>query len=248
MKWDILGLFLGVVFCAHPCLAQPLMASDQRLVVGRLPCARPQNPRAYGIRQLMWELMKRTSIEAEMESVQVDPGGPDLFKTPFLVWACEGPVAALDAKALTNLKHFLVLGGFLWIDDPAAKPGGDFDRSVRQTVSRLVEGKTLSELRLNHVLFKSFFLVERAAGRVLSAPLAGLDVGGRVAVVYTANDVLGAVSKDLYGNWENVCLPGGEQQREMSFRLGINIVCYALCLDYKNDRVHLPFILRRRRV
>ncbi len=248
MRGNLLGLFIVAVLYAHPCLAQPMMATDQRLVIGRLPCAKPQNPRAYGIRQLMWELMKRTSIEAEMESVAVDPAGAELYRTPLLVWACEGPVAALDAKALSNLKHFLVLGGFLWIDDPEARPGGEFDRSARLAVSRLIEGKALGELRSDHVLYKSFFLVDRSAGRVLSAPLAGLDVSGRLAVVYTSNDVLGAVSKDLYGNWENVCLPGGEQQREMSFRLGINIISYALCLDYKNDRVHLPFILRRRRV
>jgi hypothetical protein len=29
--------------------------------------------------------------------------------------------------------------------------------------------------------------------------------------------------------------PGGEQQREMAVRWGINIVMYALCLDYKAD-------------
>ena len=29
-------------------------------------------------------------------------------------------------------------------------------------------------------------------------------------------------------------------------RLGINLVMYALCLDYKTDQVHVPFILKRR--
>ena len=41
-------------------------------------------------------------------------------------------------------------------------------------------------------------------------------------------------------------MPGGEAQREMAFRLGINLAMYALCLDYKTDQVHVPFILRRR--
>jgi hypothetical protein len=33
----------------------------------------------------------------------------------------------------------------------------------------------------------------------------------------------------------------------MSLRLGLNIVMYALCLDYKEDQVHVPFILKRRK-
>ena len=41
-------------------------------------------------------------------------------------------------------------------------------------------------------------------------------------------------------------MPGGERQRELAFRLGINLAMYALCLDYKTDQVHVPFILRRR--
>ena len=41
--------------------------------------------------------------------------------------------------------------------------------------------------------------------------------------------------------------PGGERQREMAFRLGINLMMYAMCLDYKEDQVHIPFILKKRR-
>jgi len=38
----------------------------------------------------------------------------------------------------------------------------------------------------------------------------------------------------------------GERQREQAIRLSVNIVLYALCLDYKDDQVHAPFIMRRR--
>ena len=30
-------------------------------------------------------------------------------------------------------------------------------------------------------------------------------------------------------------------------RVGINVCMYALCLDYKDDAVHLPLILKKRR-
>ena len=42
-------------------------------------------------------------------------------------------------------------------------------------------------------------------------------------------------------------VPGGSPQRELSFRMGINLVMYALCVNYKADQVHIPFILKRRK-
>jgi hypothetical protein len=40
-------------------------------------------------------------------------------------------------------------------------------------------------------------------------------------------------------------VPGGEVQREMAFRAGVNIVMYALTGNYKADQVHLPALLER---
>jgi hypothetical protein len=45
--------------------------------------------------------------------------------------------------------------------------------------------------------------------------------------------------------WEFECLPGGESQRELAFRLGINLILYALTGNYKEDQIHVPFIKRR---
>jgi len=228
--------------------AQEQASSSQQVIVGRLPCMGRANPRAHGVRQLVWELMKRTSIEGQMESRPADPAGADLFQTPFLLWSCEGEVAVLSDTQQKNLRRFLSLGGFLFIDDPAAAPGGPFDRSVRAALQALFPERKLITVPRDHVLYKTFFLVDPPAGRILAGSLEGLPIGDRLAVVYSSNDLLGAVSKDLYGNWELACEPGGEMQRETAFRLGINLFFYAMCQDYKNDRVHLPFILRRRKL
>ena len=69
----------------------------------------------------------------------------------------------------------------------------------------------------------------------------------RLVCAYVANDLGGAWARDDFGNYDFPCEPGGEQQRELAFRLGVNLVMYALCLDYKSDQVHVPFIMRRRR-
>jgi len=68
-----------------------------------------------------------------------------------------------------------------------------------------------------------------------------------LTIAYVSNDMGGAWARDDYGNWEFPCEPGGERQRELSLRMGVNFVMYALCLDYKADQVHVPFIMRRRR-
>jgi hypothetical protein len=40
-------------------------------------------------------------------------------------------------------------------------------------------------------------------------------------------------------------VPGGERQREMAYRFGVNVVMYVLTGSYKADQVHLPAILER---
>jgi hypothetical protein len=42
-------------------------------------------------------------------------------------------------------------------------------------------------------------------------------------------------------------VPGGEEQREQAFRFAVNVVMYALCLDYKTEQAHIDFIMRTRR-
>ena len=61
------------------------------------------------------------------------------------------------------------------------------------------------------------------------------------------NDLGGAWAQDHLGRFLNECLPGGESQRQQAFMLGVNIVLYALTVNYKQDQVHLPFILERMR-
>jgi hypothetical protein len=68
-----------------------------------------------------------------------------------------------------------------------------------------------------------------------------------MAVAYVQNDLGGAWARDEAGNYLFACQPGGERQREMSFRLGVNLVMYALCLDYKSDQVHVEYLMRKRR-
>jgi hypothetical protein len=91
-------------------------------------------------------------------------------------------------------------------------------------------------------------MLKGASGRTASNfELEGAAIDGRTAVIVSKADMGGAWSRDPLGNWDFTVSPGGEPQREMAFRTGVNIVMYSMCTDYKDDSVHLPFILRRRK-
>jgi hypothetical protein len=68
---------------------------------------------------------------------------------------------------------------------------------------------------------------------------------GVSAVVIGGNDWAGAWAVDDGGRPLEAVTPGGERQREMAIRFGINIVMYSLTGSYKSDQVHLPAILER---
>ena len=133
------------------------------------------------------------------------------------------------------------------MDSADGSDGGGFDASARRELAALLPGSPVLRIAREHVLYKSFYLLDHQGGRLLVKPwLEGQVVDGRLAVVYSQNDLGGAWARGALGDWEYECTPGGEAQRETAFRLGVNAAMYALCTDYKDDAVHLPFILKRR--
>ena len=60
-----------------------------------------------------------------------------------------------------------------------------------------------------------------------------------------ANDYAAAWAQDDNGRPLYATVPGGERQRELAYRTGINIVMYALTGNYKADQVHVPALLER---
>lgn len=208
------------------------------------------NPRPTALRRLLWEIDKRTSIDAALDADQVKPADEKLHDTPFLYLSGDRAFSTLTEKETERLRRFLTFGGFLLIDSAEGRVGGAFDGAVRRLVGSLFPRPSagLAALPKDHVIYKSFYLIDAPVGRVAVAPdLEAVIHDGRAVVVYAQNDLGGAWARDNYGVWEHDCYPGGEPQREMAFRLGINLAMYALCLDYKTDQVHVPFILKRRK-
>lgn len=207
------------------------------------------NPRPTALRRLLWEIDKRTSIDVSLEPQETRPQS-SVFDTPFLYLAGDRGFAAPTTREIETLRRFLTFGGFLLIDSAEGRLGGAFDASVRRLVGDLFAPPQagLEPLPPDHVIYKSFYLLSAPVGRLhTTGDLEAVQHDGRASVVYCQNDLGGAFARDNFGNWEYECYPGGEVQRERAFRLGINLAMYALCLDYKTDQVHVPFILKRRK-
>jgi hypothetical protein len=203
------------------------------------------------------ELVRRTSAPARSSNEPVRIDRPALFREPFSVWCGSSDVGALSATELRFLEKYLRLGGMLVVDDadPRSKA---FGRSARREIARALPESPPVRLDATHVLYKTFYLIDRPVGRVLGPPHVEAIVRGKSAqVLFLEHDLLGALAEEgdgfalgLEPNAGDEC-PGGAHagfsvQRERAIRFAVNIAMYALCSDYKDDVVHAPFILKRR--
>ena len=205
------------------------------------------NPRPSAIRRLLLEVDKRTSIKVDTDVPVVSGQGAEMFDYPFLSLAGDTSFAPLADQVVTNLRTYLKSGGFLVVDSAEGVQDGPFNASVERAIGRILPDRKLAPIPKDHVLYKSFYLIDDPVGRVqVASRMRGIFADDRLLVVVSPNDLMGAWARDNFGNWEYSVTPGGERQREMAFRLGINLVMYALCINYKADQVHVPFILKRR--
>ncbi len=206
------------------------------------------NARLSGLRRLVWELQRRTSVDVVPDARAFPLSSPKLFEYPFLYFGGDGELPPLDRAEVENLRRYLTFGGFVLADANDGSDGSGFDAAFRREISRVLPQSHLEVLPSSHVVFKSFFLLDSAPGRLLNKPhLEACLLGKRAAVMYSQNDLAGAWNRDESGDYEFEVTPGGDAQRELAFRVGINICMYALCLDYKDDAVHLPLIMQKRR-
>ncbi len=224
------------------------MGPTDRLEIALLRYGGNWDPRPTAIRRMLQEVEKRTSVLVDPAPASVDPAQKELFAHPFVVLSGDRRFDPLPEAAVLNLRQYLQAGGFLLVDSAEGVLDGPFMESVRRELGRIFVGTPISPIPKDHVLYKAFYLIDKPVGRLTVSPtLEGVFDDDRLAVVVSHNDLMGAWARDNFGAWKYDCKPGGEHQREYAYRLGINLVMYALCINYKADQVHVPFIMRRRK-
>jgi Domain of unknown function (DUF4159) len=224
-------------------------AFDPRvLATGTQTSADAAHPSAPG--RWSWELIQRTSAPARSNASHVRADSPEISHDPFLYWSGTLSIAPLTAAEIAGLRRFFSLGGVLLVDDAAPGNAGEpsaFGASARREIARVLPDATPISLGTDHVVFRSFYLLSRAEGRVQGAKaLDAIVRGGAAQVLFSSNDLGGALARSATGVWEEPVTPGGDAQRERAIRLAVNIAMYVLCSNYKDDQVHAPFLMRRR--
>jgi Domain of unknown function (DUF4159) len=201
-------------------------------------------------------LNRRTAVETA-EPLAVDIERDDLIFFPLLYWPVTAEQPPPSAPAAERINRYLETGGTILFDNRdagEATPGAFGSAAESQArLRQLVKGVKIPPLvpvPPDHVLTKSFYLMHEFPGRwnsgqVWIEPVEDRVNDGVASVIVGGNDWAGAWAVDGQGRSAFPCVPGGEPQREMAMRFGVNLVMYVLTGNYKTDQVHVPAILER---
>jgi hypothetical protein len=209
-------------------------------------------------------LETRTAVEPG-EPAAVDISKDEIAFYPILYWPVLASAEALPDPIIAKIDAYMKEGGLIIFDTrdygqggsnflPLAGKGGT---ALERLLSKL-DVPRLEPVPENHVVTKSFYLLRSFPGRwdggqlwVEAIPENKNDThrarvsDGVTSIMITSNDFAAAWALDDRGRPLYPVVPGGEEQREMAFRSGINIVMHALTGNYKADQVHVPALLER---
>ena len=218
-----------------------------------------------GLRGLSAVLAQRTSVEPDPPR-GVDLETDELAFFPILYWPVDPSQPIPSAEAYARLNRYLRGGGMIVFDTRDADVGGFGSSSPAamrlRDLAAPLDIPPLEPLPDDHVMTRSFYLLQDYPGRYASREVwveASPDVeqvegmpfrnlnDGVTPVVIGANDWAAAWAVDAAGR---PLLPvgrgfAGEQQREIAYRFGVNLVMNALSGNYKSDQVHVPALLDR---
>lgn len=187
--------------------------------------------------------------------VGVDPAADMLSYYPVIYWPMTAGQEALSTTAARNIQDYLDQGGMILFDTRDRQFGGDGSVSMpgSRKLRELMQNIQIPELTgipAGHILSRSFYLLDKFPGRydggklwVEKAPNPHHD--GVTSVIIGSHDWAAAWSKDQGDRTRFMIEPGGEMQREMAWRFGVNMVMVALTGNYKADQVHISHILQR---
>ncbi len=218
-----------------------------------------------GLRGLGDQLWLRTSVEPDLP-LGVDIEVDELAFYPFLYWPVTTSQPLPSAAAYARLNKYLRTGGMILFDTRDGDIAGGGTTPEAQALQRLASGLDIPPLEpmpVDHVLSRTFYLLQdfpgRYMGRTLWVEAAPPDAeqiegmpfrnlnDGVTPVIFGGNDWARAWATDLdmvpiYPVGRGAA---GEQQRELAYRFGINVIMHVLTGNYKSDQVHVPALLER---
>lgn len=227
--------------------------------------AEADNTSRLGLIGLGKILKLKTAVEPG-EPIGVDILNDEIAFYPLLYWPVQPDAKTLPAPAQAKIDAYMKQGGLIVFDTkdfgnglPSGMPMAGTSGPALQRLIGSLDIPRLEPVPEDHVLTKAFYLLRSFPGRWDGGQLwveaqeqsAGGDesrkarrADGVTSIMITSNDFAAAWALDERGR-PIYPVVGGENQREMALRTGVNIVMHALTGNYKADQVHVPALLER---
>ena len=249
------ALLLGALLAA-PAHAQEATEQNPALIT-RLAYVVTGDAQLDGVSRLglagLSDYVNRRTAATLGDPAPVEPGRDDLSFYPLIYWPISADAAPPSGEAVAALNQYMAHGGIILIDTRGGGSGEGMAPGAATALAQFGGGLAvppLAPLTSAHVLARSFYLLQDFPGRYDGETVWVQRDQDRSndsvsPVIIGAHDWAAAWAVDAQGRYPFATLPGGDRQRTLAYRFGVNLVMYALTGNYKGDQVHVPSLLER---
>ena len=218
-----------------------------------------------GLSGLTLFLRDKTALEPA-DPVAVDPETDELTYYPMIYWPVDPDAPMPSEKAIQRVDAYMQAGGSVLFDTRDQGAGSwslsDNTSPANERLRAILQNMNVPPLEpvpTDHVLTKSFYLLDDFVGRYRGSPLWVEQVLDTVSredrpvrtgdgvspILITGNDLASAWALTDDGRPMYPTDPNDPEQRIFALRAGVNIMMYMLTGNYKSDQVHVPSLLER---
>ncbi|EUK18205.1 DUF4159 domain-containing protein [Commensalibacter papalotli (ex Servin-Garciduenas et al. 2014)] len=215
-----------------------------------------------GLEGLSKFINERTSLQLASPQ-EVDPSKDNLAFYPIIYWPITADIQP-NPQRNDALNDYIAHGGLLVLDTQGHDSNSSIEPShadqfageasgTSQALKIATEGlkiPALSRLSDKDLLSRTFYILHEFPGRYNAMPVwiaqsNPLVNDGVSSVIVGENDWAHAWAVNPDASHTYPIFPNTEEQRNLSFRFGLNLVMYALTGSYKADQVHVSALLKQ---
>lgn len=218
-----------------------------------------------GMKGLTFFISSRTALEPG-DPIGLDISQDELSFYSLIYWPIDPRAELPSPQTIARIDAYMKEGGSILFDTRdqiSGVLGGTSSSPAARTLQQILSTLDIPPLEpvpTDHVLTKSFYLLDRFPGRYAGGDLwveksqnLNPEAGPRPAragdgvssIMITSNDMAGAWAVDGSLRALLPTVPPDPTQRNYAYRSGVNLMMYALTGNYKADQVHLPALLER---